>query len=326
MQLKISINPLFSSKIIAMPLLSIIIPCYFNAENLPSTFQELFDNEKNFPQNTDFEYVMIDDGSKDATYTVLYGYYLRFPKKIKIIKLAKNVGAYNALAAGFRYATGDCCVVITADLQDPPALIPQLFAHWQNGYKLVIANREDRQDRRHDRLFATIFHRLIRRFGLQNLPKGGYDFVLFDAVLRDAVVQINEKNTNILYLMLWLGYDYVTVPYTRQKRKIGQSRWTFAKKLKLFIDSFVSFSYAPIRFISAMGLILGLLAVVYALFLIVNKLFGFIQVSGWTTMMVVMVLLGGFQMTALGVIGEYVWRILDESRRRPSFVVEKEHL
>lgn len=308
-----------------MPKISIIIPCYFNEANLPVTFAQLFDNEQYFPENTAFEYVMVDDGSKDNTYGVLLQFHAAYPQKIKVIKLASNVGSYNAITAGMHYATGHCCAVMAADLQDPPEMIVKMYDYWLKGIKLVIANRENRDDAFSDKLFSNLFQYLIRKFGLKNLPKGGYDFVLFDARLKDQVLRIKEKNTNILYLLLWLGYDYVNIPYIRQKRAIGRSKWTFSKKIKLFIDSFVSFSYLPIRMISATGLVLGFSAFLYAILLIINKLFGFISVEGWTTMMVVMVLLGAFQMIALGIIGEYVWRTLDTTRQRPDFVVEKEH-
>jgi polyisoprenyl-phosphate glycosyltransferase len=306
-----------------MSKLSIIIPCYFNELNLPNTTRQLLDNESLFPEGTSFEYVMVDDGSGDGTYAALLRFQAAYPTKVRVVKLVSNVGSYNAIAAGMRYATGDCCTVISADLQDPPEVMAKMFDYWQKGLKLVIANRQDREDAWTDKLFSNTFQRLIRRYGLKNLPAGGFDFVLFDAVLRRQVVDMQEKNTNTLYLLLWLGYDYVSIPYTRRKRDAGKSRWTLGKKIKLLIDSFVAFSYWPIRAISVTGIVLGIGSFFYAMFLIVNKLFGFVQVEGWTTMMVVMVLLGAFQMTALGIIGEYVWRTLDATRRRPSYVVEE---
>ena len=309
-----------------MPKISIIIPCYFNEANLPATTQKLIENELLFPAKTEFEYIFVDDGSKDKTYKVLLDFREKYSNKTIVIKLVNNVGSYNAIAAGMHYATGDCHTVISADLQDPPEIIVKMFDYWQKGIPLVIANRADREDSFSEKLFSNSFQFLIRKYGLKNLPKGGYDFVLFDEKLRREVVEINEKNTNILYLLLWLGYDYVNIPYKRQSREIGQSRWTFAKKIKLFIDSFVAFSYSPIRLISVTGLLLGVISFSYALFLIVNKILGLIPVEGWTTMMVIMLLLGAFQMIALGIIGEYVWRTLDSTRKRPNFIVEKEHL
>ncbi len=309
-----------------MAKLSVIIPCYYNEANIPVTMGQMFENEALFPAGTEFEYVLIDDGSKDGTYTALMQCYEQNPGKVRVLKLAANVGSYNAIQAGMQYATGDCCTVISADLQDPPEIIPRMFEYWQKGIKLVIANRQKRNDSWGERLFSQLFQGAIRRYGLKNLPKGGYDFVLFDDRLRQEVVRMHEKNTNVLYLLLWLGYDYVNIPYERRRREIGRSRWTLAKKVKLFIDSFVAFSYVPIRMISVTGLILGILTFAYAVFLIGVKIFGNIQVEGWTTTMVIIALLGSFQMIALGIIGEYVWRTLDATRQRPNFIIEKEHL
>jgi dolichol-phosphate mannosyltransferase len=305
-----------------MPKLSIIIPCYHNEENIPLLVPKLVANESRFPVGTVFEYVMVDDGSKDGTLEALYSFHKQYPDRVKVLKLAGNVGSYNAILAGMNHANGDCCTVISADLQDPPEMIPNLFAYWVKGIKLVIANREKRNDPFLTKLFAQIFQSLVRKFGLSQLPKGGYDFVLFDKQLKDEVVAMDEKNTNVLYLLLWLGYDFVTVPYQRQERKLGKSHWTLRKKLKLFIDSFVAFSFFPIRLISALGLFLGIIALLYAGFILGAKLFGWISVEGWTTVMIVLLSVSAFQMIALGIIGEYVWRALDATRKRPNFVVE----
>jgi polyisoprenyl-phosphate glycosyltransferase len=134
---------------------------------------------------------------------------------------------------------------------------------------------------------------------------------------------LDEKNTNSLYLLIWLNYDYVAIPYTRQERTIGKSRWTLNKRLKLFIDSFVSFSYTPLRFITVSGLILGLIAFMYALYVVFAKLTGKVDVEGWTAMMVVFLVVSSFQMIAIGIIGEYLWRNLEASRKRPPYIIEK---
>ena len=305
-----------------MPRLSIIIPCYFNEENIPPTTKTLIETEKLFPEGVEVEYVMIDDGSGDNTLEKLYEFQKQYPDRVKVVKLASNFGSYNAILAGMKYATGDCCTVIAADLQDPPEMIPQMYDYWAKGIKLVIANRQDRDDPLFTRLFANIFQHLIRKFGLKDLPEGGYDFVLFDKKLKEEVVNMDEKNTNVLYLLSWLGYDYVNIPYKRQKREVGKSRWTFRKKLKLFIDSFVAFSFFPIRMITAAGFILGGIAFLYALFVIFIRLFGEVTVEGWSSVMVVILLVSAFQMIGIGIIGEYVWRTLDASRNRPNYIVE----
>jgi polyisoprenyl-phosphate glycosyltransferase len=306
-----------------MPKISVIIPCYYNELNIPVTSGELIDNERLLPHDVEFEYVMVDDGSKDNTLAELYKFKSAYPDKVIIVKLSGNFGSYNAIQAGMKYATGDCNVVIAADLQDPPELIAKMYEYWQKGVKLVVANRDEREDRFSSRLFAEQYQKLIRKHALPNLPKGGFDYCLFDKQLRQQVVEMNENNTNSLYLLMWLRYDYVAIPYKRRNRTLGKSRWTIQKKIKLFIDSFVSFSYTPLRLITTTGLLLGLGSFTYAIFVIVARLSGLIVLEGWTTMMVVFLLVSSFQMMALGIIGEYLWRNLEASRKRPAYVVDK---
>jgi polyisoprenyl-phosphate glycosyltransferase len=306
-----------------MPKLSVIIPCYFNGENLPVTTNELIENERLFDKDVEFEYIMVDDGSKDNTFDELIKFKNKYPEKVKVIKLAGNVGSYNAILAGMNYATGDCNVMLAADLQDPPELIPQMYEYWKKGVKFVIANRKDRDESWSQKLFSNTYHNLIKKYALKNIPSGGFDLVLFDKQLRDQVVEINEKNTNTIYLLAWLDYDFVNIPYIRKKRDLGVSRWTLQKKIKLFIDSFVSFSFVPIRAISSIGLILGVIAFLYGLFVIIAKFTGLVPLSGWSSMMVVILFVSAFQMIALGIIGEYVWRGLDAARNRPNYIVDK---
>jgi len=302
--------------------ISVVIPCYYNQDNIPVTIKELKDNESLFPEEVIFEYVFVDDGSRDNTWQALQTIKRQYSDQITIIKLAGNVGSYTAILAGLTHATGDCFTVLAADLQDPPELILKMYEHWKNGIKLIMANREDREDPLSQKLFSNSYHYLMRKLAIKDIPEGGFDFVFFDAQLRDEVVKMQEKNTNTLYLLPWMGYEYVTLPYVRKKREIGVSRWTLSKKIKLFIDSFVSFSYFPIRAISVTGLSLGFLALAYGLFILVAKLFSNIHLEGWSTLMIVILFIGAFQMMALGIIGEYVWRSLDSSRKRPLYIVE----
>ncbi len=306
-----------------MPKLSIIIPCYFNELNIPVTSTELKDNEKIFPQDVTFEYIMVDDGSRDNTWQTLKDFHSQYPHQVKIIKLAGNVGSYNAILAGMNYATGDVTTVIAADLQDPPELMVKMYEYWQKGIKLILANRQDREESFGQKLFSNAYHGLMRKLAIPSIPPGGFDFAMFDKQLREEVVKMNEKNTNTLYLLPWMGYEHVCIPYTRRKRQIGKSRWTLKKKIKLFVDSFVSFSFFPLRAISVTGLILGFCALGYGVFVLISRLFGLIQLEGWTAIMVVLLFVSSFQMVAIGVIGEYVWRTLDSSRNRPIYVVEE---
>jgi polyisoprenyl-phosphate glycosyltransferase len=306
-----------------MPKLSIIIPCYYNEQNIPVTSVELIANEKNFSSEVTFEYVMVDDGSRDGTWAELIKFKSSYPDKVQIIKLAGNVGSYNAILAGMNYATGDVNTVIAADLQDPPELMVKMYEYWQKGIKLIMANRQDREESFGQKLFSNSYHGLMQKLAIKSIPDGGFDFVMFDKQLREEVVKMNEKNTNTLYLLPWMGYEHVCIPYVRKERKIGKSRWTLQKKIKLFVDSFVSFSYFPIRAISVTGIIMGIGALGYALFVIVARLTGSIDEHGWSALMVVILFVSSFQMIGLGILGEYVWRSLDASRNRPIYIVEE---
>jgi glycosyltransferase involved in cell wall biosynthesis len=306
-----------------MPTLSVIVPCYFNEENIPVTMRELLTTEAAFPIGVTVEYVFVNDGSGDDTLGALRRAQQQHPGRIRVVDLAGNVGSYNAIVAGMAHATGDCLAVLTADLQDPPELLPQMYAYWQQGFKLVIGNRQDREETGLAQALARLFHWLMRRLALRNIPPGGFDFVLFDRQVATEVLKLHERNSNVFYLMLWLGFAYVNIPYTRRKRAIGRSRWTLSKKIKLLIDSLLAFSFVPIRAISALGLGLGLVALLYGFYIIGLKLFGSNEPAGWSALMVVLLFVSAFQMVALGIIGEYVWRGLDAARKRPLYVVRE---
>lgn len=306
-----------------MPKISVIVPCYFNEENIPVTTRALLDNEALFPEDVEFEYIMVDDGSKDGTVPALLEFEAANPGKVKVVKLVSNVGSYTAIVAGMEYATGDCNVVITADLQDPPALMRKMYDYWCQGLKLVIANRQERNEGFFKTIFANSFHWLMKRFALEKLPDGGFDYLLFDRMVREEVLKMKEKNTNSLFLMIWMGFDFVSIPYTREERKIGKSRWTLKKKLKLFVDSFVSFSFFPIRAITSLGFLLGVSAFLYGIFVILARMSGLISAEGWSSLMLVLLFVSSFQMISMGILGEYLWRTLDASRNRPNYLVDK---
>lgn len=303
--------------------ISFIIPCYFNELNIPVTTRALIENEINFPSSTEFEYIFIDDGSKDATLEELIKFREKYVEKVKVIKLTNNFGSFNAIAAGLNYSSGNCNVILSADLQDPVDLIPKMFSYWEKGIKLVIANRNNRQDSLLENIFANIFHFLVRKFAIKNVPKGGFDLVMFDRIILEKIKSINHQNTHIMYLILSLKYDYISIPYTRVKRELGTSKWTLSKKIKLFIDTFVSFSFFPLRLISAIGITLGFSSILYAIFILYNKLIGNIPIEGWTANMIVFLLISSFQMISIGIIGEYLWRNLESTRNRPSYVVDE---
>ena len=306
-----------------MPKLSVVIPCYFNEENIPVTVRELVANEANFPAEVTFEYVFVNDGSGDDTLGALRRAQAQHTGRVCVVDLAGNVGSYNAIVAGMAHATGDCLAVITADMQDPPELMVQMYAHWQQGFKLVIGNRQDREETGLSQTLAKVFHWLMKNMALRNIPDGGFDFVFFDRQVATEVLKLHERNSNVFYLMVWLGFAYVNIPYTRRKREIGKSRWTLSKKVKLLVDSLLAFSFVPIRAISMLGFGLGGMALLYGLYVIALRIASPNEPAGWTTLMVVLLTVSAFQMIALGVIGEYVWRGLDAARQRPLYVVKQ---
>lgn len=305
-----------------MTKLSVIIPCYFNEENIPVTTQALIRNEKNFPAGTKFEYIFVDDGSGDNTVEKLREFQKKCTQKVTIVKLSRNFGANNASLAGLTVSSGDVIAIMAADLQDPPELLPKMFGYWKKGTKVVVANRIGRKDGLLSDLPAGIYHTLMRQFVLPRAPSGGFDLMLFDRQVARDILTMKEKNFFLPYLIMWLGYDYVAIPYVRGKRLIGKSRWTFAKRVKTFIDSFVSFTYLPLRIISISGLLLSVVALAYATAVIIARMRSGIPVEGWTSLVIILLFVSSFQMIALGIIGEYLWRTLDAARGRPPYVID----
>jgi glycosyltransferase involved in cell wall biosynthesis len=303
-------------------LLSIVVPVYFNAMNLADTIPQLLALEAR-AEGLSLELVFVDDGSGDDSLSVLRSFQAQDPDRIRIVKLTRNFGSMAAILAGLTIARGDCVGMIAADLQDPPELFLEMVAHWRAGSKAVFAVRADREDSASQRLFARAYYSLIRRFALMDYPPGGFDFFLVDRQVVQDMVRISEKNTNLMSLIFWLGYRPVMLPYVRRARTKGRSRWTLSKKIKLFIDSFVAFSYVPIRFLSATGLLVATTAFAYGAYVFYAWLINDIPVRGFAPVILVLAFTAGIQMTMLGVLGEYLWRTLDETRRRPSFVIDE---
>ncbi|MDB5053211.1 MAG: glycosyl transferase family 2 [Bacilli bacterium] len=302
---------------------TIVIPIYYNELNIPHTVPRLQNLQNLLPDFT-LEFIFVDDGSKDNSYKLLLKEKQK-DNRIKIIKLSKNFGSMSAIQAGLTIASGDCVGIIAADLQDPPELFIEMINKWKTGKKVVMATRTDREESLSQKMFSNSFYYLMKKFALEDYPNGGFDFVLLDKQIVNELNHVQEKNTNIMSLIFWLGHDRETIPYVRQERKFGKSRWTFSKKIKLFIDSFVNFSYAPIRFMSFVGVITALLSFMYGIFIIINAIFGAVSLQGWTSIISLISFLLGLIMVMLGIIGEYLWRILDETRKRPGFVIDELH-
>ncbi len=301
---------------------SIVIPVYQNEPNLDNTVSKLLSlQEKIF--NYDLELVFVDDGSTDNSYSSLCKYQQQYSKIIKIVKLTKNFGQNAAIFCGLKIANGDCAGIISADLQDPYELFVDMIRKWENGIKLVMGEREDREESVRQSFISNLYWRLVNRYAVKDYPLGGYDFCLIDRQIIDDVNRIDEKNTHIFALIFSLGYKYESIPYVRKKRIAGKSQWTLSKKIKTFIDTFISFSYLPIRGISYLGLSISIMSFVYAIMIAANKIIFGGRYEGWTTIVVLLSLFSGLILLTLGIIGEYLWRILDEVRKRPSYVIDK---
>jgi polyisoprenyl-phosphate glycosyltransferase len=303
---------------------SIVVPIYFNELNLPETIPRLLALESSLA-GYQLELVFVDDGSGDRSLDVLLEYRERYPDKLVVVKLTRNFGSMSAIQAGFTVATGDCVGMIAADLQDPPEMFLDMIAHWEKGVKAAFAVRSDREESWSQKLFANTYYAMMRRFAIRDYPAGGFDFFLVDRQVVDEVNRIQEKNTNLMSLIFWLGHGSVILPYVRRNRTKGISRWTLSKKVKLFIDSFVAFSYLPIRFLSTVGLLVAASSFLYGGFVGYSWLMHKIAVKGWSALMILLTFTAGLQMTMLGVLGEYLWRILDETRKRPAYVIDRVH-
>jgi len=301
--------------------LTVVTPAYNEATNLPILYERLQRTLGSAVSN--WEWIVIDDHSRDGTFAVLKEL-ARSESRLRAYRFARNSGSHIAVRCGLANAGGDCAVVMAADLQDPPEAIPLLIEKWKAGADVVWAVREERLgESQRTLLFARLYYWLMRRVvGLQSIPEHGADFFLIDRKVIDAVSRFSESNTSIFALLSWMGFKQDSVSYVKQARTHGRSGWTLAKKVKLLLDSITSFSFFPIRIMSYAGFCLALLGFLYALVVIVNAIFRR-PVQGYPSLMVAVLVIGGMQMLMMGVLGEYVWRTLDESRRRPRFLIEE---
>jgi len=302
------------------PLVSIVTPAYNEAKNLPVLYERLRCVLDGIGMN--WEWIVIDDHSVDETFEVLT-LLASQDSKLRGYRFSRNFGSHTAITCGLNHAQGDCAIVMAADLQDPPEEIPDLMAEWQRGAQVVWAVRTQRYGEKAANLvFARLYYTLMRRTGaLRELSAQGADFFLIDRSVIDAFNQFRERHVSILALITWMGFRQATISHNKQARLYGRSGWNLKKKLKLVVDSITSFTYFPIRLISYVGLITALIGFLYAGFVVVNALRGH-PPQGWASLIVIVLVLGGFQMVMLGVLGEYLWRALDESRRRPIYLIE----
>ena len=274
----------------------------------------------------DWEFLFIEDGSTDETFTRLLQARARDPR-VNVIRLSRNYGSHTAVAAGLRYASGDAAVIVAGDLQDHPREILRFLEHWRQGFDVVWGVRSERDDSRVDIALSRIFAAVIRRIALHSYPPSGTGgFCLIDRKVIDALNSFPERNRLTTGLILHVGFRQTMVAYNREQRHSGQSKWSLRRKLKTMADTVVAFSTTPIRFATLSGIALAFVGIAYGCFLAAYRLIKgpqAVSVNGWTTIVVLVLVLSGLQLGVIGMLGEYLWRALDDVRQRPMFLVQE---
>lgn len=305
-----------------MKTLSIVVPVYHNAESLPILFDRLIAVEHQLSTlGLQVELIFVDDGSGDASLEELLKIKQRRPNT-KVIKLTRNFGANKALKCGFRFVTGDCFLLLAADLQDPPELIPELASRWLAGSRFTICERIGRDDPPVTRFLSATYYRLIRMLVMPEYPSGGYDIALMDKCFL-GYMQDASKGSYTHLLGYWLGFKPEVIHYHRESRTHGKSRWTLRKKITTFLDVMLGFSVRPLRLMAAVGVLVATMSFVYGIVIVAYALAGDTPVPGFASIVALLAFLLGLVIVMLGMIGEYLARILDEINRRPEVVIDE---
>lgn len=304
--------------------ISFVIAVYQNEGALSKTVEKINSVFETELSQYEHEIVFVDDGSHDGSLQEILTLKEKNPA-IKAITFTRNFGQMAAMLAGFKEATGDAIINISADLQDPIELIPQMIKKWKEGSEIVICYRTDRSDSLAAKLFSRFAYGALR-LSIPKIPPGGFDFVLMDRKALDEFNAIDVRNRFFQGDLLWTGFRTSFIPYVRLKRTIGKSQYNFGKKLKNFLDAFLDASYLPIRFISFLGVATSMLGVLYSGTVVYSWFRGNTPFSGWAPLMIAILLIGGLIMLMLGIIGEYIWRIYDEVRKKPNYVIRSKYL
>jgi polyisoprenyl-phosphate glycosyltransferase len=300
-------------------LYSIVVPMYNEEEVIMESYQRL---KKVLDQLTaPYELIFVNDGSKDQTATIIQSICEK-DHNIKLIDFSRNFGHQVAITAGMDYSIGQAIVVIDGDLQDPPEVIPKMIAKWQEGYDVVYGKRTERKgDTFFKKLSAKIFYRFLKKMTDVDIPVDTGDFRLIDRKVCDALKQVNERNRYIRGLISWLGFRQTGVEFSRDKRFAGTTKYPLKKMLKFASDAITSFSYKPLKIASYVGSLLSLFSFCYLLVVLYEKLFTANTIPGWTSILAVNLFFNGIVLLILGIIGEYIGRIYDETKGRPLYVV-----
>jgi len=310
-----------SSTLRAPGTIAFVIPVYRNERAVTLTYEKLAGLFNGPLRDWQYTIVFVDDGSDDGSADDLRAIRER-DERVRVVTFTRNFGQMAAMLAGLKQAAGDVVLLLSADLQDPVELIPGMTEEWQKGAEVVIAHRVNREDTWTSRLTSRMFYGIVR-LSYPQIPSGGFDYTLLDRTVVDAFNDIEVRNRFFQGDLLWFGYRTTFIPYTRQRRTIGRSQYTFSKKLKNSIDAILDSSYLPIRFISAAGVVTALVGFLYALDIIYARWQHQIPVEGWAPIMILLLVIGGVIMVMLGIIGEYVWRIYDEVRGKPNYVIRR---
>ena len=305
-----------------MPKISVIIPVFNETEVIDVTYKRM----KSVMDGIEMEYelIFVNDGSRDDTEHKIAGY-AKKDKTVKLLSFSRNFGHQCAISAGMDYASGDAVVVIDADLQDPPELIPKMIKKWQEGYEVVYGKRLKRKG---ETLFkkatAKLFYRTLKHLTSVDIPVDTGDFRLIDRKVCDVFRRLQEKNRFIRGLVSWIGFRQTYVEYVREERLAGEPKYPLKKMMRFAMDGILSFSYIPLKIASFLGFLISGLSFLYLIFVLIQKLFypaGL--VPGWTSIVAVLLIFNGIILILLGVIGEYIGRIYDEVRNRPLYIIDK---
>ena len=304
-----------------MSKISIVVPVYYNEDTLMDLYRDM--KAKILGTIGEYELVFVDDGSGDDSWKIM-NEIKALDENVYLVKLSRNFGEHAAILAGLSVCTGDCAVTKQADLQEDSTLITEMYERWKKGNKVVLAVRRSRDENAVKVFFANMYYAMVRRFINKNIPVGGCDCYLVDRKVIEVLERLDEKDSSLTLQVLWAGFRTDMVYFDRKDRQKGKSRWTFAKKFKLVMDSMLSFSYAPVRFMIFMGIIFNLFAVVLLISVLVEYFTKGVPIIGWSSLMCVVLLSSGLILSMLGILGEYVWRTLDAARARPPFIIDEE--
>jgi glycosyltransferase involved in cell wall biosynthesis len=305
-------------------LVSILVPAYNEAAGLEKLYRRLSKLASDTP-NYDFEFLFVNDGSRDRTLDILTEY-AQIDTRVAYINLSRNYGKEIAMIAGFDHVKGDATVIIDADLQDPPELIPEMIKFWQDGYDDVYARRTSRRGETFiKKLTSKLFYRTLQTVSRIPIQQDTGDFRLLSRRCVEALTQFRESQRYTKGLFSWIGYKKKEIVYDRDPRAAGSSKWSYLKLLDLAIEGIVSFTVAPLRFASYLGGIVALFTFVYLVFIVIRTIIFGNNLAGYPSTMAVILFLGGAQLLSLGIIGEYVGRIFNETKNRPLYFIETYH-